>query len=126
LWASDTATWPTRNPPNRVIVFLTDGIMSPNGNSYSMYGYEDYDKRVANGDTNSLTNYHNSRFLAACAAAKARNVDVWTVAIATSTSTPMQTCATTTNQALFTPTGSGLSAAFTSIAQHLAMLRITK
>jgi Flp pilus assembly protein TadG len=126
LWASDTATWPTRNPPNRVIVFLTDGIMSPNGNSYSMYGYEDYDKRVANGDTNSLTNYHNSRFLAACAAAKARNVDVWTVAIATSTSTPLQTCATTTNQALFTPTGSGLSAAFTSIAQHLAMLRITK
>lgn len=126
LWASDTATWPTRNPPNRVIVFLTDGIMSPNGNSYSMYGYEDYDKRVANGDTNSLANYHNSRFLAACAAAKARNVDVWTVAIATSTSTQLQTCATTTNQALFTPTGSGLSAAFTSIAQHLAMLRITK
>lgn len=126
LWANDTATWPTRNPPNRVIVFLTDGIMSPNGNSYSMYGYEDYDKRVANGDTNSLANYHNSRFLAACAAAKARNVDVWTVAIATSTSTPLQTCATTTNQALFTPTGSSLSAAFTSIAQHLAMLRITK
>lgn len=125
-WASDTATWPARNPPNRVIVFLTDGVMSPNSNSYSMYGYEDYDKRVANGDTNNLTNYHNSRFLAACAAAKARNVDIWTVAIASSTSTPLQTCATTTNQALYTPTGDGLSAAFTSIAQHLAMLRITK
>ncbi len=125
-WAGDTATWPGRNPPNRVIVFLTDGVMSPNSNAYSMYGYEDYDKRVANGDTSSLTNYHNSRFLAACAAAKARNVDVWTVAIATSTSTPLQTCATTTNQALFTPSGNGLSAAFTSIAQHLAMLRVTK
>jgi len=126
LWAKDTATWPTRNPPNRVIVFLTDGIMSPNSNSYSMYGYEDYDRRVANGDTSRLTNYHNARFLAACAAAKARNVDVWTVAIAGSSSTPLQTCATTTNQALYTPTGNGLSAAFTSIAQHLAMLRITK
>ncbi len=125
-WANDTATWPGRNPPNRVIVFLTDGVMSPNSNSYSMYGYEDYDKRVANGDVGSLTNYHNSRFLAACAAAKARNVDVWTVAIASSTSTPLQTCATTTNQALFSPSGNGLSAAFTSIAQHLAMLRITK
>ncbi|MES3152052.1 TadE/TadG family type IV pilus assembly protein [Sphingomonas faeni] len=125
-WAKDTATWSGRNPPNRVIVFLTDGVMSPNSNSYSMYGYEDYDKRVANGDTSNLTSYHNARFLAACAAAKARKVDVWTVAIATSTSTPLQTCATTTNQALFTPTGNGLSAAFTSIAQHLAMLRITK
>jgi Flp pilus assembly protein TadG len=125
-WANDTATWAGRNPPNRVIVFLTDGVMSPNSNSYSMYGYEDYDKRVANGDTSKLTSYHNARFLAACAAAKARNVDVWTVAIASSTSTPLQTCATTTNQALFTTSGNGLSAAFTSIAQHLAMLRITK
>jgi hypothetical protein len=38
----------------------------------------------------------------------------------------MQTCATTSNQALYTTSGTGLSAAFTSIAQHLAMLRITK
>jgi Flp pilus assembly protein TadG len=125
-WAADTAAWPSRNPPNRVIVFLTDGVMSPNSNSYSMYGYEDYDKRVANGNTSNLTSYHNYRFLAACAAAKARNVDIWTVAIASSTSTPLQTCATTTNQALFTTSGTGLSAAFTSIAQHLAMLRITQ
>ncbi|SDA11961.1 TadE/TadG family type IV pilus assembly protein [Sphingomonas sp. NFR15] len=125
-WADDTTAWPGRPAPNRVIVFMTDGVMAPNSNSYSMYGYEDYDKRVANGDTSNLTNYHNYRFLAACAAAKARNIDVWTVAIASSASTQLQTCATTVNQALYTTTGDGLSAAFTSIAQHLAMLRISK
>jgi len=125
-WAADTAAWAGRNAPNRVIVFLTDGVMSPNSNSYSMYGYEDFDKRVANGDTGNLTKYHNYRFLAACAAAKSRNVDVWTIAIAASSSTPLQTCATTSNQALYTTTGDGLSAAFTTIARHLAMLRITK
>jgi hypothetical protein len=101
-------------------------VMSPNSNSYSMYGYEDYDKRVANGDTSNLDDYHNARFLAACSAAKARNIDVWTVAIASSASSQLQSCATTTNQALYTTSGTGLSAAFTTIAQHLAMLRITQ
>jgi len=125
-WSDDTAAWPGRTAPNRVIVFMTDGIMSPNSNSYSMYGYEDYDKRVANGNTNNLTNYHNYRFLAACAAAKARNIDVWTVAIASSASPQLQTCATTANQALNTTSGTGLSDAFAAIAQHLAMLRISK
>jgi Flp pilus assembly protein TadG len=126
-WANDTAAWPGRNTPNRVIVFMTDGDMAPNAGSYSMYGVEAYDHRVLGTAAQSnLTNYHNYRFLAACAAAKARNIDIWTVSIDSSASTQMQTCATTSNQALYTTTGSGLSAAFTSIAQHLAMLRITK
>ena len=126
-WANDTAAWPGRTAPNRVIVFMTDGDMAPNLGSYSMYGVEAYDHRVLGTvGTSNLTNYHNYRFLAACAAAKARNIDIWTVSIDSSASTPMQTCATTVNQALYTTTGDGLSAAFTSIAQHLAMLRITK
>ncbi|CAN5345360.1 hypothetical protein BH10PSE15_BH10PSE15_00920 [soil metagenome] len=126
-WADDTAAWPGRAAPNRVIVFMTDGDMAPNMGSYSMYGVEAYDHRVlGSAGSSNLTNYHNYRFLAACSAAKARNIDIWTVSIDTSASTPMQTCATTTNQALYTTSGSGLSAAFTSIAQHLAMLRITK
>jgi Flp pilus assembly protein TadG len=126
-WAADTTAWPGRNPPNRVIVFMTDGVMSPNSNSYSMYGYEDMDKRVSNGSTGiySLTDYHNFRFLAACAAAKTRNIDIWTVEIASSTSTPMKNCATSSSQALSTTTGTGLSDAFKGIAQRLAMLRLT-
>ena len=126
-WAGDTAPWDGRNPPNRVIVFMTDGDMAPNAGSYSMYGVEAYDHRVlGSAGQSNLINYHNYRFLAACAAAKARNIDIWTVSIDSSASTQMQTCATTANQALYTTTGAGLSAAFTAIAQHLAMLRIVK
>jgi Flp pilus assembly protein TadG len=125
-WADDTAAWSGHNPPNRVIVFMTDGVMAPDPSIYSMYGLEQYDKRVANGDSSNLTDYHNSRFLAACAAAKARNIDVWTVSIASSATTQMQQCATTSAQALYTTTGAGLTTAFQTIAQHLAMLRITQ
>jgi len=124
-WSDDTAAWPGHNPPKRVIVFMTDGVMAPDTGIYSMYGLEKYDARVANGDNSKLTDYHNARFLAACAAAKARNIDVWTVSIASSATTQMQQCATTSAQALYTTTGSGLTTAFQTIAQHLAMLRIT-
>lgn len=128
LWAADTAAWPGRNAPNRVIVFLTDGDMSPSFGSYGLYGIEGYDRRVGNGTTSTttLTDLHNRRFLAACAAARARNIDIWTVAIDSSASTQLQSCATTTAQALFTTNGAGLSAAFTSIARRLALLRVSQ
>jgi hypothetical protein len=91
-----------------------------------MYGIESYDQRVTGGKSDlSLVDYHNNRFLAACAAAKQRNIDVWTVAIAKSASDQMQSCASSPTQAIFTTTGQGLTDAFKSIAQHLAMLRLT-
>lgn len=126
LWASDTAAWPSRNAPNRVIVFLTDGDMAPNATAYSMYGVEAFDKRVAGSSGTDLTTLHNQRFLAACAAAKARKIDVWTVAIDTSSSTELKSCATTTAQALYTTDGGGLATAFQNIAKKLAMLRLSQ
>jgi Flp pilus assembly protein TadG len=47
LFAADTAAWPGRDTPNRVIVFLTDGLMAPSTYIYGMYGNEYYDKRVS-------------------------------------------------------------------------------
>ena len=128
LWANDTAAWPGRNAPNRVIVFLTDGDMAPTTSSYSMYGLEGYDRRVTNGDygATALKSYHNARFLAECSAAKARNIDVWTVAIDTSSSTELTSCATNSSQALYTTDGGGLATAFQNIAKKLAMLRLTQ
>jgi hypothetical protein len=54
------------------------------------------------------------------------NIDVWTVAIDSSASTELQSCATTTSQALYTSNGSGLATAFAKIAKQIAMLRITE
>lgn len=126
IFASDTAAWPNRNPPNRVIVFLTDGDMAPHQRLYGMYGVEYFDRRISNGTFGSLTDYHNARFLAACSAAKARNISVFSVSIDTSVSTQMRSCATSNAQALATTTGSGLSSAFIGIAKQIAMLRISK
>ena len=125
-WASDTAAWPNRNPPNRVIIFLTDGDMAPTTTAYSMYGVEAFDKRVAGSSSTSLTTLHNNRFLAECAAAKARNIDVWTISIDTAANAQLTACASNSSQALATTDGKGLSDTFASIARHLAMLRLTK
>lgn len=126
IFASDTAAWPGRQTPNRVIVFLTDGDMEPSQYLYGMYGIEYYDRRVTGGDFTNIKNYHNARFLAECAKAKAMNIDVWTVTIGSSATSQMQSCATTTAQALYTTDGTGLSTAFAAIAKQVAMLRITK
>ncbi len=126
IFAADTAAWPARQAPNRVIVFLTDGDMSPNTGVYGMYGNEYYDRRVSGGDFTNLKSYHNARFLAECGAAKARNIQVWTVTIDSAATTEMKSCATTASQALATTTGSGLSTAFTAIAKQVAMLRVSQ
>jgi hypothetical protein len=126
IFASDTAAWAGRSAPNRVIVFLTDGDMAPSTYLYGGYGIEYYDKRVANGDSSNLKDYHNARFLAECAAAKALNIDVWTVTIGSSITSQMQSCASSTSQALNTTDGDGLATAFATIAKQVAMLRISK
>lgn len=126
IFAADTAAWPNRNAPNRVIVFLTDGDMSPNTAIYGAYGNEYYDRRVSGGDFTNLKAYHNARFLAECSAAKGRNISVWTVSIASAATTEMKSCATTAAQALATTDGTGLANAFSAIAKQVAMLRISK
>lgn len=126
IFAADTAAWPNRSAPNRVIVFLTDGDMSPNVSIYGIYGNEYYDRRVSGGDFGNLKAYHNARFLAECSAAKARNISVWTVSIDSSATTEMKNCATTGAQALATTDGTGLANAFAAIARQVAMLRISK
>jgi hypothetical protein len=100
--------------------------MAPSTNIYGMYGIEYYDQRVTNGDYTNIKTYHNSRFLAECAKAKSLNIDVWTVTIGTGTTTQMQSCASTTNQALYTSNGSGLATTFATIAKQVAMLRVTQ
>ena len=126
IFANDTAAWPGRQTPNRVIVFLTDGDMAPSQYIYGMYGTEYYDQRVSGGNYSNLKNYHNARFLAECAKAKSMNIDIWTVTIGPSATTEMQTCATRTSQALYTTDGTGLSNTFATIAQQIAMLRIAQ
>lgn len=126
IFAGDTAPWPGRPAPNRYIIFMTDGEMAPNYTSYTSYGIEAYDQRVTGGSFGQDTNYHNARFLAECAAAKARNITVFTVGFGTALTSQLKTCASLPSYAVQASSNAELKAAFQQIAQKVAQLRLQK
>lgn len=124
-FAADTAAWPGNNPPNRYVVFMTDGDMAPNTSIYGMYGMEKLDQRVTGGTTSNDTSYHNARFLAECAAAKARNITVFVVGFGQSLTTQLTQCATP-GYAYYASDNASLQTAFRSIALQVAKLRLSQ
>lgn len=126
IFASDTAAWPGRNAPNRYIVFMTDGDMAPNYNIYGMYGMEYYDKRVTGSSgLGNDEDYHNARFLAECAAAKARNIKVFVIGFG-QTLTPQLTQCASPGKAYYASDNASLNTAFQDIAKQVALLRISQ
>lgn len=126
IFANDTAAWPGRNPPNRVIVFLTDGDMAPNVTIYGQYGIEYFDRRATGGTFTSQEDYHNARFLAVCAKAKSMNISIWTVALGLAATPELQQCASNSSQSLSSTSGSDLNDKFVTIAQRVARLRVSQ
>lgn len=124
LFASDTAAHPGRRPPNRYIVFMTDGEMAPDNRIYGMYGIEKLDQRVS-GNTGNLTNYHNQRFLTVCSAAKERGITVFVVSFGQVLTNELTACASQ-GQAYYARDNAALTAAFQTIAKQVALLRISK
>jgi Flp pilus assembly protein TadG len=124
-FSADTSAWANRNPPNRHIVFMTDGDMAPNQDIYGAYGYERIDRRVSGTDISSLTSRHNTRFAAICEAAKQRNITVWVVAFAQTMTTQLQACASP-GRAFYAADQTQLRQAFQQIASQIAELRITR
>jgi hypothetical protein len=125
LFAADTAAWPGRQAPNRFIVFMTDGAMAPNDSLYGMYGMEKYDGRIGGGNTSDLTDFHNARFLAECAAARSRGITVFVIGFGQALNDELRTCASP-GQAFFAGDNAALTSAFQSIARQVAMLRVSK
>lgn len=127
-FGADTAPWPGRNAPNRHIVFMTDGEMAPSTTIYGMYGNEGLDRRVANGDTATLTARHNARFRAVCDAARARNIKVWVIAFGQALTDDLKGCAAQPWQehAFFAGNSTSLQAAFQAIAAKVAVLRVSR
>jgi Flp pilus assembly protein TadG len=122
---NDTAAHTNRNPPNRHIIFMTDGDMAPNQNIYGLYGFETLDQRVTGGTFGELTNRHNARFTAICDAARSKNITVWVVAFAQTMTTRLQNCASP-GKAYYASNQTELREAFKKIASQIAELRITK
>jgi hypothetical protein len=114
MFSSDHGAAPNGRPVNRHIIFMTDGVMDTGTDSYSAYGYE------SSGDA-----AHETRFLAACQAAKDRGISVWVVSFAQALTTTLSNCADD-GQAFQANDSDELQEMFQTIAQRIAELRITE
>jgi Flp pilus assembly protein TadG len=128
LFADDTSAWPGRQPPNRYIVFMTDGALETDPNDYGLYGIERYDRRIVGNDSpdgGTMTSYHNSRFVAECQVAKSKNITVFVVAFGKTLNSQLSACASP-GQAYYAADSGALQTAFQRIASQVASLRISK
>ncbi len=125
-FAADTAARVNGDPPNRHLIFMTDGDMAPNLDIYGLYGYERRDQRVLGGAASSeLTDRHNARFSAICEAAKSKGITVWVIAFSQSMTTRLEQCASP-GKAYYAANTTQLRDAFREIASLIAELRLTK
>jgi len=131
IWASENTTAPNGQPISRHIIFMTDGIMSPDALIYGAHAYETLDRRVmastapTSGPSGNMAPVHTERFLALCRAAQANNITVWTVAFGTQNPPTLVSCASPGKSFIATNTAQ-LQAQFQSIASQIAALRISK
>ena len=127
IFGADTDPWAGRNEPSRSIVFMTDGNMAPSATSYGQYGVETWDQRTSpqGSDIATDTARHNARFRVECDAAKKKGITIYVVALGIGINNDLTYCASPgqTFEATSTQT---LKDAFRSIAQRVAMLRVTQ
>lgn len=110
---------------SRHILFMSDGQMEPYIWGNNAYGIETLSNRVAplNSDTTTVKGRHNSRFLAACEAAKAKGITVWVIAFGTTLSTEMKACSSD-GRAYYASDTTALRNHFKFIASQVANLRL--
>ena len=135
IWGTENTTAPNGNPISRHIIFMTDGEMNANRQTYTSHGVERVDNRVgpagmsegSSTDTsaNSLNGRHNRRFLAMCNAARADGISVWTVAFGTSNPATLQSCADP-GQSFIATDSAALQTQFQAIAARIAQLRLSQ
>ncbi len=126
LFASDTSAWSGHTEPSRFIIFMSDGAMNTNTTDYGLWGVEKYANRVKGSLSTNLNTLHGTRFTTACAAAKARNIKVYTIYYGTGGITSdMVTCASP-GSSFTAPSDGALGTIFDSIARDIAALRLSQ
>jgi Flp pilus assembly protein TadG len=114
-------------PVSRHIIFMTDGQLAPNCNSYTAYGVEQNDMRVTGaGSCPNQYDRHLQRFKMICNVAKSMNISIWVIAFGTTLSSDMQECASNANQASTAADRNALIARFQQIGSQIGALRLTQ
>lgn len=124
-------------PVQKHIIFMTDGLMCPDGLAYSAYGVEAGQRRVtASGaglgtnctDPNNYSTYqktHSRRFEIVCNEAKALGVAVWIVSFEAPLTDSLARCADP-GRAFMASDEAELIEQFRNIGRSIAALRITE
>jgi Flp pilus assembly protein TadG len=127
MFASRNATASNGGQISRNIIFMTDGVLVANENTYSSYGYERVDHRIAGGNnvTPDAATRHARRFQALCDAARSQGISVWTIAFGKSNPSNLKACADPGRAYTATNT-TQLTQQFEEIAKSIADLRLTQ
>ena len=116
-------------PCTRHVIYMTDGELSTNNDTYTAYGIEQHDRRitdVSNSTATERNSRHIQRFRMACNATKGMNVSVWVLAFATTTSASMSECASNSNQFFAVANRDQLIQRFREIGTNIGTLRLTQ
>lgn len=110
---------------SRHLIFMTDGQMEPHIQSFTAYGVEWTDNRIAPAwaSTGAVAARHTQRFLVACDAAKAEGYTIWVIGFGSALTNEMRACATG-QRAYFSNDSDELRATFRFIASQVADLRL--
>ncbi|MGA1797305.1 TadE/TadG family type IV pilus assembly protein [Sphingomonas sp. 4RDLI-65] len=133
IFKSENATTAQGGDIERHMIFMTDGDTQTRLNDYGAYGVPWFDKRnVANpgGTTDNYNDEINARFAALCTAVKNKNITLWVISFGdgsnATTESRLQTCATSSSYYFKASSSAALQTAFSSIANQISQLRLTK
>lgn len=114
-------------PVAKHIIFMTDGQLAPNDNTYTSYGLESLDRRITGtGALNTQAERHNQRFKMVCNRAKQMNVSIWVVAFDTTASSALTECASSSSQVSVSSNRAQLIAKFVEIGKNIGALRLSQ
>lgn len=110
---------------SRHLIFMTDGAMDPSITSFTAYGVEWNDNRIAPAwsDEDTVAARHTQRFLVACDAAKAEGYTIWVIGFGAQPTEEMKKCATG-DRAFYSKESDKLRETFSFIASQIADLRL--
>ena len=127
IFASDNPNTFGSMPVSRYIIFMTDGNLAPNCNTYTSYGVEQNDMRVTGSSScTDQLNRHMVRFHMVCNAARGMGMSVWVIAFGTALTQDMTDCASNPNQASTATNSAQLIARFQQIGANIGALRLTQ
>jgi len=127
IFASDNPNQFGGMSVSRYVIFMTDGQLAPNCNTYTSYGIEQNDMRVTGSSSCSeQTARHMIRFKMACDQARGMGFSVWVIAFGVTLTQDMTDCASNPNQASAAADSPALIARFRQIGANIGALRLTQ